>query len=141
MAHNNQHNQPCLVGHSVYMQGYKKTAKQRAYLFFLRNAGTSYDPKTQAPRQGKAECARRLAKAERDARALGYTFEWKPDGCIGCDCGSPDCACSTGEPHECLVCLMRDAAGVCCQSLGSVCSPSQSYMRVVEAELALEEVK
>lgn len=120
----------------------KQTAKQQAYLFFLRNAGTSYDPKTQTPRQGKAEGARKLAKAERDARALGYTFEWFVDieGCNGCDCGSPDCACSTGESHECLVCLMRDAAGICCQSLGSVCSPSRSYMRVVEAELALEEV-
>lgn len=121
----------------------KQTAKQQAYLFFLRNAGYSYDVNVKTLKQGRAENARKLAKAERDARALGYTFEWEPDsdGCIGCDCGSPDCACSTGEPHECLVCLMRDAAGICCQSLGSVCEPSREYRRVVEAELALEEVK
>lgn len=120
-----------------------QTAKQQAYLFFLRNAGYSYDVNVKTLKQGRAENARKLAKAERDARALGYTFEWEPDsdGCIGCDCGSPDCACSTGEPHECLVCLMRDAAGICCQSLGSVCEPSREYRRVVEAELALEEVK
>ena len=87
--------------------------------------------------------ARLLAKAERDARALGYTFEWTDDidGCIGCDCDSPDCACSTGESHECLVCLMRDSHGICCQSLGSICEPSREYRRVIEAELALEEVK
>lgn len=109
-----------------------QTAKQQAYLFFLRNAGYSYDVNVKTLKQGRAENARKLAKAERDARALGYMFEWFVDieGCIGCDCGSPDCACSTGEPHECLVCLMRDAAGICCQSLGSVCSPSRSYMRV-----------
>ena len=119
-----------------------KTAKQQAYLFFLKNAGSSYDPKTQTKRQGQAAGARKLAKAERDARALGYTFEWAYDvgGCIGCDCDSPECACSTGEPHECLVCLMRDSNGKVVQSLGSVCEPSREYRRVVEAELALEEV-
>ena len=119
-----------------------KTAKQQAYLFFLRHAGYSYDPKTQTKQQGRSECARKLAKAERDARALGYTFEWTDDidGCIGCDCDSPECDCSTGEPHECLVCLMRDSNGKVVQSLGSVCKPSREYRRVVEAELALEEV-
>jgi hypothetical protein len=119
-----------------------KTAKQQAYLFFLRNAGYSYDPQTQTKQADRSECARKLAKAERDARALGYTFEWEydSDGCIGCDCNSPDCACSTGESHECLVCLMRDSHGICCQSLGSICEPSREYRRVVEAELALEEV-
>ena len=120
----------------------KQTAKQQAYLFFLRNAGYSYDPKTQTKQQGRAASARRLAKAERDARALGYMFEWQDDcdGCIGCSCDSPECDCSTGEPHECLVCLMHNSRGVCCQSLGSVCEPSREYRRVIEAELALEEV-
>ena len=106
-----------------------KTAKQQAYLFFLRNAGYSYDPKTQTKQAGRSECARKLAKAERDARALGYTFEWEYDSD-----GSPDCACSTGGSHECLVCLMRDSHGICCQSLGSICEPSREYRRVVEAE-------
>jgi hypothetical protein len=124
------------------IQSAKQTPKQAAFYFFLKNAGYSYDPATQTPRQGKSAGARRLAQAERDARALGYRFEWQdyPDGCIGCDCGEADCDCSTGRAHVCLVCLMRDSAGVCCQSLGSVCKPSREYRRVVEAELALEEV-
>ena len=118
------------------------TPKQAAFLFFLRNAGSSYNPKTQTKRQGQYAGARQLAKAERDARALGYTFDWQndSDGCIGCDCDSPDCKCSSGEPHECLVCLMRDSDGKVVQSLGSVCEPSREYRRVVEAELALEQL-
>ena len=119
-----------------------KTAKQQAYLFFLKNGASSYNPSIETKRQGYARMARLLAKAERDARALGYTFDWEydSDGCIGCDCDSPDCACSTGESHECLVCLMRDSHGICCQSLASICEPSREYRRVVEAELALEEL-
>ena len=119
-----------------------KTAKQQAYLFFLKNGASSYNPAIETKQQGRSECARKLAKAERDARALGYTFEWEydSDGCIGCDCNSPDCACSTGESHECLVCLMCDSNGKVVQSLGSVCEPSREYRRVIEAELALEGV-
>jgi hypothetical protein len=130
-------NHPNHIGYSPV-----KTAKQQAYLFFLRNAGYCYDPKTQTKQQGKSEGARKLAAAERDARAMGYTFEWTQDvdGCIGCSCDSPDCDCSAGRPHECLVCLMRDAAGICCQALGSICKPSREYRRVIEAELAIEEV-
>jgi len=124
-----------------------QTPKQAAYLFFRRNAGYSYNPKTQTKAAGHAACARRLAKAERDARALGYTFSWAhdEDGCIGCDCGSKECACSTGEPHETLICEMwnngddsHEPRAV--QSLGCICKPSHEYRRVIEAELALEEL-
>jgi hypothetical protein len=121
----------------------KQTPKQQAYLFFLRNAGYSYDPKTQTKQQGRSETARKLAKAERDARALGYTFEWEydSDGCIGCDCDSPDCDCSTGEPHETLGCRMiHPDTGRGVRSLWGICKPSREYRRVIEAELALEEV-
>jgi hypothetical protein len=120
-----------------------KTAKQQAYLFFLRNAGYSYNPKTQTKRAGRSETARKLAKAERDARALGYTFEWEYDseGCTGCSCDSPDCACSTSEPHETLGCIVMDADGHACGSLWGICEPSHEYRRVIEAELALEEVE
>lgn len=119
-----------------------KTPKQQAYLFFLRNAGYSYDPKTQTKQQGRAATARKLAKVERDARALGYSFEWDedPEGCIGCECGSEDCACCTGAAHETESCLMRDTSGKVVQSLGSVCQATREYRRVVEAELALEEL-
>jgi hypothetical protein len=132
----------------------KQTPKQAAFYFFLKNAGYSYDPKRQTARQDRAECARKLAKAERDAKALGYSFEWiyDEDGCTGCDCGSKDCKCSTGESHETYVCVMlngepscydgygRPMGGAVLQSLGGICEPSKEYRRVVEAELALEEL-
>lgn len=119
-----------------------KSPKQAAYLFFLRNAGFSYDPKTETKSKGRARCARQLAKAERDARALGYTFNWDADldGCIGCGCGRGDCACAMHDPHECLNCSIWDSEGNLKGSLGSICEPSRDYRRVVEAELALEEL-
>lgn len=125
-----------------------QSPKQQAYLFFLRNAGTSYDPKTQTPRQGKAECARKLAKAERDARALGYTFEWEEDYTDAqASLGDHEYWCDTAKngyadtcQHEIFTCLMRNSKGICCQSLGAIIDPSREYRRVVEAELALEEV-
>lgn len=118
----------------------KQSAKQAAFWFFYREAGYSWNPQTQTRRQGRAETARKLAKAERDARALGYTFEWEydQDGCIGCDCGNESCDCFTGTEHECLCCVARDANGNVVASLGSVCNPSREYRRVVEAELASE---
>ena len=118
----------------------KMSPKQIAFTFFLANAGFSYDPKTETPAKGRARCARQLAKAERDAAALGFTFEWDYDqeGCIGCSCDSPDCKCSTGEDHECLSCLCRNADGEVVASLSSICEPSREYRRVVEAELAEE---
>jgi hypothetical protein len=116
----------------------RQTAKQAAFYFFLKNAGYSYDPKTETPKQGRARCARELAKAERDARALGYSFEWVDDECIGCDCDNPECECSSGEPHESLCCIIRDENGRVAGSLGSICKPSREYARVVEAEVASE---
>jgi hypothetical protein len=119
----------------------RQTAKQAAFLFFLKNAGYSYDPAKETKQAGKARWARQLAKAERDARQLGYSFVWiGDDDCIGCNCGSPDCACYTGEPHETWICLMHNESGQVVQSLGSVCEPTREYRRVVEAELAAEEL-
>jgi hypothetical protein len=115
-------------------------ATQQAIKFFAKHAGLSYDPKTQTPAQGKARNARRLARAERTAANMGFTFEWEydPDGCIGCECGSEDCACSTGVSHEVLSCIVRNADGLVIGSLGGICDPTPEYRRVVEAELALE---
>jgi hypothetical protein len=118
----------------------KPSPKQSAYLFFLKHAGYAYRP-SETPQAGRSRSARQLAKAERDAVALGYQFEWRNDdeGCSGCDCGSDDCACSTGVDHETLGCLMyapdsKDAV----QSLWGICNPTREYRRVVEAELAME---
>lgn len=113
---------------------------REATAFFHANAGYGYDPKTETAEQGRKRCAVSLARAERDARSAGITFEWgyDPDGCIGCDCGQSDCKCSTGEDHEVLDCVARDRDGVIVASLGAICEPSREYRRVVEAELAQE---
>ena len=50
-----------------------------SYQFFLKHAGYSYDPKTQTPMQGRIQTARRLAKAERQARDAGISFCWGQD--------------------------------------------------------------
>jgi hypothetical protein len=117
------------------------TRKQEQFQFFYKHsAGYSYDPKTQTPRQGRAACARHLAAAERYFYDHDWSVTWDFDevGCSGCDCGSSDCACSTGMDHETLACVLRDAADNVLASLSGICSPSNDYMRVIRAELALE---
>jgi hypothetical protein len=118
----------------------KQSPKQAAYLFFLRNAGYSYDPKTETKQAGRSRCARQMAKAERDARALGMSYVWQNDteGCSGCGCGSDDCDCSTGRDHVTLGCILYSDTGKHLASLWSICNPSWDYRRVVEAELAME---
>lgn len=117
-----------------------KTAKQVAFDFFFANAGFSYDPKTETQAKGKARCAREMAKDEAKASALGFTFEWEYDqeGCSGCACDNPECACSNQTEHETLYCLCRDASGTVVASLSGICEPTREYRRVVEAELAGE---
>ncbi len=108
----------------------QKTPKQQAYLFFLRNAGYSYDPKTETKQAGRSRCARQLAKAERDAAALGFTFEWQED----------DIFASHGHdehPNTCEVCFCLDGDKVLA-SLGCIDDATREYRRVIEAELALE---
>lgn len=127
-----------------YCKGSRKplSPKQAAYLFFLRNAGYSYDPKIQTKQQGRSAAARQLAKAERDARALGYRFEWTDDWDIGNhrDYYGADSAYADQEPNTCESCLMRDAQGKVVQSLGCIDDATSEYRRVVEAELALEQL-
>jgi len=114
------------------------TPKQAAFLFFLRNAGTSYDPQTQTKRQGQYAGARRLAKAERDARALGYTFDWQQDWSVDHQ-KEYDCY-PNGGPETCEFCLMLSPEGNVVQSLGCIDDATKEYRRVVEAELALEQL-
>lgn len=113
----------------------------RQQQFFYDNAGTSCNPATETLEQGKERGALRLAVAEDWARDSGYEFKWIPDqgGCIGCDCGDSDCACANGtcEPE---VCCMKGEDNHVVQSLGSICGATAKYRRVVEAELALEQM-
>ena len=52
------------------------------YHFFLKHAGSSYNPETETKQQGAVRGARALAKAERLARQRGYCFQWSIDPCI-----------------------------------------------------------
>jgi hypothetical protein len=99
----------------------KATPKQQAYLFFLRNAV-----------RGRSYTARELAKAERDAAALGFTFEW-------CSDWSCDHQKKFGyEPASCQTCLCRSFHGEVLASLSCIDDADAAYRRVVQAELALE---
>ncbi len=102
------------------------------FRFFRDNAGYIVGERTLS--------ALRLAQAEQHAQANRWEVEWANDldGCIGCDCESESCACSTGECHEVYVAVLRDEAGHVLASLGSICQPDRAYMRVVGAELVLE---
>lgn len=116
----------------------KQSPKQAAFLFFLRNAGFSYDPKTETARAGRARCARELARAERDVRALGYTFGWSDDWEVGNHYGFYGEAYANGEPETCETCICRNADGEIVASLGCIDDADREYRRMIEAELALE---
>lgn len=117
-----------------------KSAKSIAFDFFYANAGSSHNPLTETPEQGRARGARQLAQAEARASALGYEFNWVSDveGCSGCDCGNEECDCFSGNLHEVLGCIAVDADGEEKASLWGICGATREYRRVVEAELALE---
>jgi hypothetical protein len=118
----------------------KQTAQQAAFRFFLANAGYSYNPQTETPAQGKAKTARKLAKAERDARAYGYTFEWSDDWSIGNhkEAYGADSVYAEREPDSCEQCICRDEKGNVIASLGCIDDANNEYRRVIEAELACE---
>jgi hypothetical protein len=111
--------------------------KQAAYLFFLKHAGYSYDPKTETPKAGRSRCARQLAKAERDARALGFTFQWSDDLPMNhfAEYGE---AYANGEPESCESCLCFNADNQLVASLGCIDGATREHRRVVEAGLAME---
>lgn len=112
-----------------------KTPKQAAFEFFLKNAGFSYNPATETPAKGKARCARELAKAERDASALGYTFEWLIDEDADNSWMDEELK---AENQEAFWCACYDYEGTLRASLSGIFEPSHEYRRVVEAELAQE---
>lgn len=110
-----------------------------AVAFFREHAGYSYGA-GETPAQGRTRGAITLARAEAGAKEHGWSVEWEYDAeaCIGCDCGSDDCPCSTGEPHETFVAMLNDDKDRVIGSLGSICEPTREYRRVIEAELADE---
>lgn len=109
-----------------------------AYQFFFKNAGYSHGTDETAM-QGRIRYARMLAKAERDARNGGFSFEWSIDPDI--DSSEFD---DSSEPWQLWQCAMFNADGRIVNSLhgidfGPDGSPrSNSCRRVVEAELAVD---
>jgi hypothetical protein len=110
----------------------------RAVAFFMSNAGYSYDPQTETPKEGRRRCAEQLAHAESNARERGISFKWITD-----DCTSQEF--SNRRPYYALwLCGAYDREGVLLTTLGAIDfgrndDPwSSSYRRVVEAELACE---
>jgi hypothetical protein len=112
-----------------------------AFHFFLKHASYSYDSQTETRIRGRIRCAQSLARAERDARDRGVTFEWELD-----DITNADHEDITEENPEYYLwaCVARDACGRVFASLGAVDfglngDPyGNPYARVVEAELACE---
>jgi hypothetical protein len=112
--------------------------KSSPYLFFIKNAGYSYDPKKETPFKGRVRCARALAEAEKRASAEGCSFEWEQDDSTNREWTDE------GAEYYTWRCLMRDSLGVV---LGSLCGVDfgeggepwdNPYRRVVEAEIASE---
>jgi hypothetical protein len=133
--------------------GRSKAAKARKTLtadelFFYEHAGYSYG-KGEMPEQGRIQCAKDLALAESGGQAKGWAYEWIWDEC-------PDLSWMDEEErtkeHEVLVCLLLDreptghdshgwpTGAKVLQSLGNITDPDRNYSRVVEAELADEQL-
>lgn len=108
--------------------------------FFYDNAGYSHNPQTETPEQGQKRCAIALAAAETWAVQNGYTFTVDDDS-------DADESWLDSEPQEyqdewrgkAQSVVMWTPEGTVCQSLGG-CYGDSKYMRVVRAELALEEM-
>ena len=93
--------------------------------FFYNHAGFVRGKR----RQG----AESLAHAESVATSEGWQVEWRHD-----DSGYLDTRNDDVPPTEVLCAVLTDAAGNVLASLGCIGDPSDSYRRVVEAELAAE---
>ena len=105
------------------------TSMLRAYRFFFEHAGYIVGQ--------RAQCALGLARAEQHARDNEWDAEWVVDDC-------PDLSWLPEEEqrlsHEVFGCILRDTDGNVLGSLWGITDPDNAYMRVVEAELASEEM-
>ena len=97
--------------------------------FFYDNAGWAYDPKTETSDQGRQRCARSLAVAEQWRITNGAWFQWEQDD-INDEYLTPLFWCGMYLPgHKHPV-----------QSLGGIDDRGSTYARVIQAELALQEM-
>jgi len=114
--------------------------------FFFARAGYSYDPKTETPEGGRLRCARQLAAAERERLERGWYVTWErdddPHGWRGSCIGEPE---EARDGAVVLCGVLRDEGGGVLGCLGGVLVSSETgtndpYLRVVEAELALDAI-
>lgn len=106
---------------------------RRAVDFFYKHAGFSYPvgaTKAQAERSRRAG-ALRLAQAEAFAEDAGMFVDWVHDDDDTADGDD-------GPPNERFAAVLKSETGKVLASLGSIGDPDSNYMRVIEAELALE---
>lgn len=106
--------------------------------FFYENAPFSYG-KGEAQEQSQVRCARELARAERDGRKAGLSFDWSVDAEVDSSEFSDEM-----PPWQLWQCVAYDADGTMCASLRAIdfgrdgTPHSSAYRRVVEAQLADE---
>jgi len=118
----------------------KQTAHSRAVAFFMKHAGSSYMPGKETRAQGKRRGAARLAKAEKEAAARGWTVEWDHEQVPDLSWASE---ADREDIDEVLMAVLKDEHGNVLESLGNITfgrnsMENRNYRRVVEAELALE---
>jgi hypothetical protein len=115
--------------------------RQSAVRFFYSNAGYSWDSKTETRNQGRWRTARELARAEKYASDHNWQFDWEDDWSIGShkDYFGKGSAYEDSEPRTCESCaLISEDGNSVLASLGCIDDASDSYRRVIEAELAVE---
>lgn len=115
-------------------------SRENPFDFFFKHGGWHYNPGAESPFAGHVRCATDMARAEFVAWDKGYHFIWSPDHIDSSDF-------SDEQPPYMLWCvLMLDDAGTVVGSLGCVDfgrdgEPwTDPYKRVVEAELAMEQL-
>ncbi len=98
--------------------------RRNAIKFFARNAGFATPP-------GRMVGAKMLADAEALASKFGCTWEWEFDP-------EPWDGDGVYVPKEVLTCCMYTDGGELLTSLCGIADPDAKYVRVIQAELALE---
>lgn len=109
----------------------------KAAQFFWRNAGYSYDPKTETAAQGRERCARSLAAAE---SVLLEAMRVSEVQCVWEDESPWELGYKRGKDFEQTcehACICSEAHGALA-SLGGITDAGTSYRRVIRAELACE---
>lgn len=117
-----------------------------AIRFFFAHAGFSHKPGVETRTQGRWRCARELAKAERQARDAGYSFQWVEDQDFDASDFADESEGGWSAAEKAAMigygCVLRNREGAILASLWGITLADNSladpYCRVVEAELASE---